>query len=174
MNESYFESIFAIFDKNTPFVYSGHFLGTFQFDQFQWCPDCWIELSLIWIESAEFILKWMIFWIESWVKQYWIECWMNNFLAKFKHWIEPDRVSNTSIAWWRFAFCNVFNSRFKAVFFWKRQAPVGWQGFTFFSSAVCQSRFRTMRQCHNGVTACTVFSWFEPVWPKLACSWFQV
>ena len=50
------------------------------------------------------------------------------------------------IAWWRFAFGNVLNFRFKALFFWKRQAPVGWQGFTFFSSAVCQSRFRTMPQ----------------------------
>ena len=57
-----------------------------------------IELNnlLNWI--SRFFLNWIIFWIESWVKQYWIEYWMNHFLAKFKHWIESDRVSNTPIS----------------------------------------------------------------------------
>ena len=54
-----------------------------------------IELNIFWIESAELFLNWIIFWIESWVKQYWIEYWMNHFWAKFKHWIESDRVSPT-------------------------------------------------------------------------------
>ena len=52
---------------------------------------------IFWIESAEFILNWIIIWIESWVKQYWIKYWMNHFLAKFKHWIESDWVSPTTI-----------------------------------------------------------------------------
>ena len=42
-------------------------------------------------------MNWIIFWIESWVKHYWIEYWMNHFLAKFKHWIESDWVSPTTI-----------------------------------------------------------------------------
>ena len=50
MNESYFESIFAIFDEKPPFfVNFGHFLVNFWalclFDQYQWFPDYWIELS---------------------------------------------------------------------------------------------------------------------------------
>ena len=56
----------------------GQFLGTFP-----------IRPVLI----IPWLLNWIIFWIESWVKQYWIEYWMNHFLAKFKHWIESDRVS---------------------------------------------------------------------------------
>ena len=44
MNESYFESIFAIFDERPPFfVYFGHFFGNFWalslFDQYKWFPD---------------------------------------------------------------------------------------------------------------------------------------
>ena len=50
---------------------------------------------IFWIESADFFLNWIIFWIESWAKQYWIEYWINHFLAKFKHWIELERVPNT-------------------------------------------------------------------------------
>ena len=78
------------------FVYFGHFLGNFWalflFDQYQWSPDYWIELSFE-LNQQNFFLNWIIFWIESWVKQYWIEYWMNHFLAKFKHWIESDWVS---------------------------------------------------------------------------------
>ena len=72
----------------------GQFLGTFPIRPVLMIP--WLlNWIIFWIESAEFFLNWIIFWIESWVKQYWIEYWMNHFLAKFKHWIESDRVSNT-------------------------------------------------------------------------------
>ena len=76
------------------FVYFGQFLGTFPIR-----PVSMITWLLNWIifriESAEVSLNWIIFWIESWVKLYWIEYWMNHFLAKFKYWIESDRVSKT-------------------------------------------------------------------------------
>jgi len=61
------------------------------FYHYKWSPDLWIELSFELNQQNSF-LDWIIFWIESWVKQYWIEYWMNYFLAKFKHWIESDRV----------------------------------------------------------------------------------
>ena len=61
---------------------------------------------IFWFESAEFFLNWIIIWIESWVKQYWIKYWMDHFLAKFKHWIESDRVSNTSSFLW-FEYRNI-------------------------------------------------------------------
>ena len=99
MNESYFESIFAIFDEKSPFfclfwTLFGQFSGTFPIRPVLIIP--WLlNWIIFWIESPEFILNWIIFWIESWVKQYWIEYWMNHFLAKFKYWIESDRVSNT-------------------------------------------------------------------------------
>ena len=80
------------------FVYFGHFLDNFRalflFDQYQRVPDYWIELSFE-LNQQNFFFNWIIFWIESWVKRYWIEYWMNHILAKFKHWIESDRVSNT-------------------------------------------------------------------------------
>ena len=64
------------------FVYFGHFLDNFWtlflFDQCQWFPDCWIELSFE-LNQQNFFFNWIIFWIESWVKQYWIEYWMNHF-----------------------------------------------------------------------------------------------
>ena len=62
---------------------------------------------IFWIESAEFSLNLIMYWIESWLKQFWIEYWMNHFLAKFKYWIESDRVSKTS-RWrgpWRLRSC---------------------------------------------------------------------
>ena len=78
------------------FVNFGHFLGNlwalFLFDQYQWFPDYSIESSF---ELNEQIF----FWIESWIKQYWIVYWMNHFLAKFKHWIESDRVSKTPMCY---------------------------------------------------------------------------
>ena len=51
------------------------------------------------------------------MKQYWIEYWMNRFLAKFKHWIESDRVSDipkfTRFIWYNdtllFSFKNGYN-----------------------------------------------------------------
>ena len=104
MNESYFESIFAIFDEKSPFfclfwTLFGQFSGTFPIRPVSKSP--WLlNWIIFWIESAEFFLKWIIFWIESWVKRYWIEYWMNQFLAKFKHWIESDRVSNTPNKMW--------------------------------------------------------------------------
>ena len=71
----------------------GQFLGTFPIRPVSKSP--WLlNWIIFWIVSAEF-LNWIIFWIESWVKRYWIEYWINHFLAKFKHWIESDRVSNT-------------------------------------------------------------------------------
>jgi len=72
----------------------GQFSGTFPIRPVSKSP--WLlNWIIFWIESAEFFLNWIIFWIESWVKRYWIEYWMNHFLAKFKQWIESDRVSNT-------------------------------------------------------------------------------
>ena len=65
--------------KSPLFVYFGHFLGTFHNRPISMIPE---------------LLNWIIFWIESWGKQYWIEYLMDHFLAKFKHWIESDRVSN--------------------------------------------------------------------------------
>ena len=93
MNESYFESIFVIFDEQHPFLsILDTFLGTFPIRPVSMMP--WLLNWIIFrIESAEFILNWIIFWIEPWLKQYWIEYWMNHFLAKFKHWIESDWVS---------------------------------------------------------------------------------
>ena len=94
MNESYFESIFVIFDKKHPFCqFWTPFWALFLSDQYQWYPDYWIELSFELNKQSFFY--WIIFWIESWVTQYWIKYWMNHFLSKFKHWIESDRVSNT-------------------------------------------------------------------------------
>ena len=52
-----------------------------------------LHYHLNWI--SRIFLNLIIFWIESWVKQYWIEYWINHFLAKFKHWIESDWVSDT-------------------------------------------------------------------------------
>ena len=76
------------------YVYFGHFLGTFPIRPVSMIP--WLlNWIIFWIESAKYFLNWMIFWIESWVKQYWIEYWINHFLAKFKYWIESDRVSKT-------------------------------------------------------------------------------
>ena len=95
MNESYFESIIAIFDEKSPFLsILDTFWAIFPFDQYQWSPDYWIELSFE-LNQHNFFLNWIIFWIESWVKQYWIDYWMNHYLAKFKHWIESDWVSPT-------------------------------------------------------------------------------
>ena len=98
MNESYFESIFAMFDEKPPF---SSILDTFWaiFGQFSQLTSINDPLSfevnnlLNWI--SRFFLNWIIFWIESWVKQYWIEYWMNHFLAKFKYWIESNWVSLT-------------------------------------------------------------------------------
>ena len=77
----------------------GQFSGTFPIRPVSKSP--WLlNWIIFWIESAEFFLNWIIFWIESWVKRYWIEYWMNHFLAKFKHWIESDRVSNIPMSMW--------------------------------------------------------------------------
>ena len=55
--------------------------------------------ALFWFPG---ILSWFIYWILfelnnslNWIlgKQYWIKYWIESFLAKFKHWIESDRVS---------------------------------------------------------------------------------
>ena len=71
------------------------FLGTFLIKPVPMIP--WLlNWIIFWIESAEFFWNWIIFWIESWEKQYWIEYLMNHFLAKFKHWIESDWVSDTT------------------------------------------------------------------------------
>ena len=69
----------------------GQFSALFLICQYQEFPVYWIELPLNWISR---------FFSESnnilnWVKQYWIKYWMNHFLAKFTHWIESGRVSNT-------------------------------------------------------------------------------
>ena len=78
--------------KVPSYVYFGHFwaiFGPFLICQYQ--EFHWIELSLNWI--SRFFRNRIIFWIE-----------LNNiesnsgwiiFLAKFTHWIESGRVSNT-------------------------------------------------------------------------------
>ena len=130
-----------------------------------------IELNYLlnWISRIFFELNNILNWILG--KAILNRILMNHFLAKFKHWIESDRVSNTSIAWWRFAFCNVFNSRFKAVFF--GSAKHLWDDKASRFSRVLSVKV-VFAQCHNGVSVCSLQSWLEPVWPKLACSWFQV
>ena len=63
-NESYIESIFWIFNWKGPFlVYFGTFWALFWFNQYQWFPDYWIELSIELNQQN-------LFWIESWLKQY--------------------------------------------------------------------------------------------------------
>ena len=97
MIESYFESIFVIFAKKHPFL---SILDTFwaNFGHFSYTTGIndalTIELNYLLNWISRIFLNWIIFWIESWVKQYWIKYKMNHFLAKFKHWIESDRVSN--------------------------------------------------------------------------------
>ena len=94
MNESYFESIFAIFYEKSPFLSN---LDTFWaiFWHFSYLTS--INDSLT--SESNYLLNVIsriFFWIEYGVKQYWIKYWMNHFLAKFKHWIESDWVSNTT------------------------------------------------------------------------------
>ena len=168
MNESYFESIFAIFDEKSPFT---SILDTFRaiFGHFPIRPVSMIPWLLnwiiLWIESTDLSLIWIIFWIEYWVKQYWIEYWMNHFFAKFKHWIEPDRVSNTSIAWWRFAFCNVFNSRFKAVFFLEAPSTCGMTRLHVFLECCLSKSFS-----HNA-TMVSVCVRSSPDWSQCGQNW---
>ena len=95
MNESYFESIFAIFDEKSPFL---SILDTFWtiFGHFSYSTSIkeslTIELNYLLNWISRIFLNWIIFWIESWVKQYWIEYWMNHFFVKFKHWIESESL----------------------------------------------------------------------------------
>ena len=99
MNESYFESICAIFDEKSPFLsildifwsFFGHFSYSTSIN-----GSLTIELNYLLNWISRFFLNWIMFWIESWVKQYWIEYWKNHFFAKFKHWIESDWVSATT------------------------------------------------------------------------------
>ena len=82
--------------KSLFWTHFGQFSGTFPNRPVSMIP--WLlKWIIFWIESAEFFLNWIIFWIESCVEQYWMEYWMNHFLAKFKHWIESDWVSPTTI-----------------------------------------------------------------------------
>ena len=109
MNESYFESIFAIFDEKPPFL---SILDTFWaiFGHFSYSTSIndslTIELNYLLNWISRIFLNWIIFWIESWVKQYWIEYWTKHFLAKFKHWIESDRVSPTPMC-----VCQLYHGR---------------------------------------------------------------
>ena len=85
----------------------GQILGTFPIRPVSMIP--WpLNWIIFWIESAEFFWNWIIFWIESWQKQHWIEYWINHFLAKFKNWIESDRVLDTPTQrrWWQRALPN--------------------------------------------------------------------
>ena len=126
MNESYFESIFAIFDEKPFFclfwTFFGKFLGTFQFDQYQWFPDYWI---------SRIFGNWIIFWIESWVKQCWIKYWINHFLAKFKHWIKSDWVSATTTVCIDFTLCVWFYT----VYGFQLGKFYTWQNFSYTTSS---------------------------------------
>ena len=100
MNESFFESIFVIFDEKSPLL---SILDTFWtiFGHFSYSTSIkeslTIELNYLLNWISRIFLNWIIFWFESLVKQYLIEYWSNHFLAKFKYSIESDRVSNTPI-----------------------------------------------------------------------------
>ena len=48
---------------------------------------------IYWIESLEFILNWIIVWIEFSETNIESNIELNQLSAKFKHWIESDRVS---------------------------------------------------------------------------------
>ena len=68
MNESYFESIFAIFDEKPPFL---SILDTFWaiFGHFSYSTSIndslAIELNYL-LNQQRFLLNWTIFWMESW------------------------------------------------------------------------------------------------------------
>ena len=76
MNESYFESIFAIFDEKSPFLSTlvtfwtifGHFSYSTSIKE-----SLTIELNCLLNWISRIFLNWIIF------KQYWIEYWMNFF-----------------------------------------------------------------------------------------------
>ena len=90
--------MFASLMKVPFYVYFGHFWAIF--GTFLNLSVSRIPCLLNWITSElnqQIFWNWIIFWIECWAKQYWIKYWMNHFLAKFKHWIESGRVSNTPV-----------------------------------------------------------------------------
>ena len=80
MNESHFESIFAIFDEKSPFCLFWTLLETFWalfwFDQKQWLPDS-LNNHLNWITIVYFELNNSSNSIFG--KQYWIENWIESF-----------------------------------------------------------------------------------------------
>ena len=86
--------MFASLMKVPFYVYFGHFWAIF--GTFLNLSVSRIPCLLNWITSE---LNQQIFSesnnILNWVKQYWIKYWTNHFLAKFTHWIESGRVSNT-------------------------------------------------------------------------------
>ena len=98
--------------KKSPFFLSilYSFRAIFWFDQYQWFPG---------------ILSWIIYWIESTPilfelnnslnrflgKQYWIKYWIESFLAKFKHWIESDRVSQRARTRFKLSSLELRNER---------------------------------------------------------------
>ena len=86
--------MFASLMKVPFYVYFGHFWAIF--GTFLNLSVSRIPCLLNWITSE---LNQQIFSesnnILNWVKQYWIKYCMNHFLAKFTHWIESGRVSNT-------------------------------------------------------------------------------
>ena len=98
-NESYIESIFWIFNWKDPFlVYFEHFSGTFliqPLSMFPWLLN-WI---IYWIESPQLFLNWIIVWIEFWETNIESNIELNQFLPKFKLWIESFWVSNRAIQW---------------------------------------------------------------------------
>lgn len=93
MNHS-LSRLFASLMKVPFYVYFGHFWAIF--GTFLNLSVSRIPCLLNWITSE---LNQQIFSesnnILNWVKQYWIKYWTNHFLAKFTHWIESGRVSNT-------------------------------------------------------------------------------
>ena len=98
MNESYFEPILVILMKSPPFfVCFGHFLGTFYSTSINDSPTIELNYRLIWITRVYLELNDSLNWILG--NQYRIESniELDYFYAKFKHWIESDRVSSTSI-----------------------------------------------------------------------------
>ena len=103
MNESYFESIIAIFDENSSFL---SILDTFWaiYGQFSFSTSIndplTIELNYLLNWISRIFFNWLIFWIESWVKQYhiifeWTIFWQNSNIESNNVGYPPPLVHST-------------------------------------------------------------------------------
>ena len=114
MWELYIESISSIFDKKSP-LFCRYWTFFWPESMIPWL----LNWSISWIESPEFVLNWVIIWIEFLVCNIERIIELNHFSAKFKHWIESDRVSPTPRVTWicissKFATIHCLKSGFRA------------------------------------------------------------